>query len=185
MYFRTDHHWTADGALYAYMAWRSEKGLEEKSFADYTYEKLTDEFKGTIWSKAGAFWMEGESLWYYFNPEVTIVCTDESGNTMEGYVDPSYLDTKDKYGAFLSSNHAVLNIETSVKNGRSLLIVKDSYANILIPLLCEEYETIEVFDLRYNKTKVSEYAKEHGITDVLIVYQLDTFVQEPSVGFLR
>jgi hypothetical protein len=75
----------------------------------------------------------------------------------------------------LGGNHGIIQIKTAVNNGRSLLVIKDSYAHSLIPLLTAHYENIHVLDLRYFSLSVSQYAEEHGCDEALFLFSLTQF----------
>jgi uncharacterized protein with gpF-like domain len=60
-YFKTDHHWNEKGAYAAYeKICASVLHTEPQQF---TYTKVADDFKGTMYSKSGAFWTSGEDLY--------------------------------------------------------------------------------------------------------------------------
>ena len=87
----------------------------------------------------------------------------------------SRLETKDKYGVFLDTNHPIIEITTEVKNGKKLLVLKDSYANAMIPFLVNHYEEIHVVDLRFVNMPMISYAKEKNIDEALILYNIQNF----------
>ena len=96
-----------------------------------------------------------------------------------------YLKTKNQYGYFLNDNHAFVEIRATdgaggSKKGISLFVIKDSFANCMIPLLSEHYDTIYVLDLRYYKGKISSLIDTYVTddTDVLILYNMAHFVEE-------
>ena len=61
------------------------------------------------------------------------------------------------------------------KNGKELLVLKDSFANSIIPFLVEHYEKVHVIDPRFYKDDIIEYVKEHkNLKDVLILYNMNT-----------
>lgn len=184
LFFKMDHHWNADGAWLAYQAWMKQKGIDKRK-EEMQSITLTTSFQGTLYSKAGTFWREGEPLTYLTSKTVQATMMDEEGRVWQGLIDESFLSTKDAYGALLSSNHAHLQIETTADTDRRILIVKDSFANIMIPMMVEEYQTIDVIDLRYYHGSVSAFCKERDITEVAFIYQLETFQSEASLGFLR
>ena len=53
------------------------------------------------------------------------------------------------------------------KNGRKLMIIKDSYGNALSPLFMSSFEEIYVADLRYMNVNAVDFIQNRGITDVL------------------
>jgi len=60
-------------------------------------------------------------------------------------------------------------LSTSTKNGRRLLIIKDSFGNALPAFLFFSFEDIYVVDFRYFQGNIKNYASENNITDLLIV----------------
>lgn len=86
------------------------------------------------------------------------------------------LNTKDKYQVFLGGNHEELKISTSNKNGKNLLIIKDSYDNSFIPFLLNNYENICVVDMRYFKDNLKEYMNKNKISEILILYNVSNFI---------
>ena len=60
-------------------------------------------------------------------------------------------------------------------------MIKDSYANSLIPLLAHHYKKIYVVDLRYYNGKLKELMQEcdsTGQMDVLVLYNCVHFVED-------
>ena len=60
--------------------------------------------------------------------------------------------------------------------GKRLLLIKDSFANALIPLLAEHYSEIHVVDLRYVRKSIGEKMKD--VDEVLILYNLKNFMED-------
>ncbi len=86
------------------------------------------------------------------------------------------MEAKDKYSLFLDNLHPLIEItnETAVSD-RELVLVKDSYANSMVPFLVHHYKKIYVFDTRYYKQGVSEFIREHkNVSDVLVLYNMNT-----------
>ena len=69
-------------------------------------------------------------------------------------------------------------------SGPSLLIVRDSYTDSLVPFLTADYSDIYLVDLRYFTDSVADYVKEHDIDSVLVLYSIDEFSSEKSVELL-
>ena len=74
---------------------------------------------------------------------------------------------------YLGGDDRVTKIETEVKNGRKLAVIKDSYGNALIPWLTSSFEEITVIDMRFFTKNAISYLKEIGATDVL--FAMNTF----------
>ena len=67
---------------------------------------------------------------------------------------------------------------------RKLLLIKDSYANSFIPFLSQDYREIIVIDPRYFFDDISEIIKANGITDVLFLYNANTFFNDNSLDMM-
>ena len=73
----------------------------------------------------------------------------------------------------MGGDEVVVKVNTDVKNGRKLLIVKDSYGNALPGYLFGSFEQICVVDMRYFQRNLVQYAKDEEITDML--FAMTTF----------
>ena len=101
------------------------------------------------------------------------------GITSNSLYAPEYLGQKDKYSYFLNNLNDKIEIHNNnCKNGKTLLVVKDSYANCFVPFLVNHYENIVVLDTRYYMTGVSQYIKNNPVSDVLILYNLNTLDED-------
>ena len=74
-----------------------------------------------------------------------------------------------------------MTIETGVKNGKTLLVLKDSFANSFIPFLTGEYEKILVVDPRYQRTGISQMIEEEAVTDILVLYNIINFANDTNL----
>ena len=78
------------------------------------------------------------------------------------------------YGVFLGIDYPIMKIEGSVKNGRNLMVIKDSYANAFIPFLVAHFEKIFVADIRYFPYKITSFVKDNRVNEVLIMNHVVT-----------
>lgn len=184
-YFRTDHHWNEKGALIAYQAIC--RDVLHKQPEAFSLQEVSDSFRGTMYSRSGVFWNPPDSLFRIVpNQENPVTLTFEDGSTMSSLYAEQRLQEKDQYTYYLDGNHGYVHIETGIGNGRKAVIVKDSFAHILLPFLAQEYEEIDVFDLRYYTDSVSEQISEEdrSRTDVYIIYGLETFTRDSNLTIL-
>lgn len=186
LYFKTDHHWNEKGAYQGYVSIASQ--VLNKIPNRFVYTKRSDDFKGTMYSRSGAFWVPGDSL-YEIQPEngelnVQVRYDGDTAVHDSLYV-PKRLSEKDKYMYYLDGNHAYVHIQTNAANNKKAVIVKDSYAHILIPFLATEYSEIQLVDLRYYHSPVSELITDKAQTDFYVLYSLDNFCSDPNLAFLR
>ena len=63
------------------------------------------------------------------------------------------------------SLHPEITIKTLQKNGKRLLLIKDSFANAFVPFLLNDYEAIHILDLRYFKGSVDDYIHDNQIDE--------------------
>ena len=90
------------------------------------------------------------------------------------------LTIKDKYTFFLGGNIPRAVVDTGTENAPSLLILRDSYADSLVPFLTDAFSEIHLIDLRYYTGSVKEYIAENAIDRVLLLYSTDNFCSDSS-----
>ena len=190
LYYRTDHHWTTEGAYRAYCLLMEELGQSSVPRDDFTVEQISG-FYGTSYSKSGLWLTEPDTLELWTDSDIQAVTTVYDANradpvTREGMFFREYLEDADKYPVFLSGNHARVHIETNADSGKRLLVIKDSYAHALAPFLAEEYSTIDLIDLRYFKQQtISSWLEENPADEILLVYGLSSLVEDKNLQWLE
>ncbi len=186
IYYKTDHHWTTLGAYYAYTEFCKTAGIVPLTLQDFQIQEVSNAFYGTLFSKGNFTFASPDKInLFYPNKTQTVELVYEgSGVTTSSLYEYSHLDTKDKYSIFLDNNHPLIKITTSVKNGRKLLVIKDSYANCFIPFLTNHFEEIQVLDLRLMTAPVATLAKEAGISEILLLYNVQNFSVESKLSLL-
>ena len=178
IYYRTDHHWTSLGAYYAYCAWRGVEPAAE----EWTKEVLCDDFRGTTWNKVPLPSVPAETITAWYRHAARHVVYNGGQYETDSIYERKYLDGSDQYAVFLNSNQAQTVIEGSGESGR-LLLIKDSYGNTFAQFPVEDYAEVHVIDLRFFRGDVTEYARENGITDVLVLYGAQNFVKDTAIKF--
>ncbi len=183
IYYRTDHHWTTRGAYYAFKAAAEQLGISEtlKTYRPYT---VSTDFSGTLASTSGYHGAE-DSIQVYApeNEDVDYLVSDSDNKEKRATVyDQSALDRKNQYEVFFGGNHASVEIEIANETDRKLLVFKDSYANCFVPFLLPYYDKIILIDPRYYYEQVENLITKEGITDVLFLYNLNTFMSDNSLA---
>jgi hypothetical protein len=184
IYFRTDHHWTATGAYYAYEAYCKQAGITPTPLT--SYEKLAfDGFLGTLYSKTGqpaamaghpdvveAYVPKGTNDEYIY---------DENGGDRTRYrggvvrtdTDKFYANAASKYNCFLMGDHPLIEIHnesvSAAGKGKTVLLVKESFGNAFAPFLVDSYEYVYVVDYRYYEGTLSELVGDKGVDDVIFL----------------
>lgn len=185
LFYRTDHHWTSLGAYYGYRAYAETVGLVPTGLEQYDKQVRSEEFYGTLYSKAGVFWIQPDCITTYVDEEGIIV-EHIVGETTQtgGLYDDRKLSTKDKYAMFLGGNQPLAIIKTGKQELPKLLVIRDSYSDSLAPFFTEHYSEIYMWDFRYNKEDVSDFIEENGIEQVFICYSIDNFQEDTNITFV-
>lgn len=182
LFYKTDHHWTSKGAYIAYTVMCEKLGLTPKSIDDFDIVNVTNSFYGSLSSKIGTKGKVSDSIDVYIPKESDFVVNYVSEQIKStSLFDSEYLDKKDKYCVFSGGNHALINIKTLGDPNKKLLIIKDSYANCFLPFLTSHYGEINVVDLRYYYDDLDKLIENKEITDVLFLYNSNTFNSDDSI----
>ena len=191
VYYRTDHHWTTRGAYTAYTAVMKDFGMEDEILPEdfFAVRKIPD-FCGTTYSRAGVFFISPDTLeiWNAKDGSDTrfgVYAPDGTPVIESGFISESYLDGKDKYGAFLDGTHSILLIEDKEAKAAGvarprLLIARDSFANSMVPFLARHFDIVFA-DLSGGQTNLSHLAAEYGCERVLVVCNYENLVTSDCV----
>lgn len=184
IYFRTDHHWATLGAYYGTLPFLREAGIEPEPISNWTKSLGAGGFTGTLWSKSGDYSVAGEDIVFYDHPGDDIkVSYPDTGEERDGLYNMDYARKKDKYALFLNGLHPLVEISNEkAVTDRKLILIKDSYANAALPFLAHYFREIAVFDTRYYRGAVSDYAAENPeFTDILILYNMNTIDSDQGI----
>lgn len=193
IYFRTDHHWTATGAYYAYEQFCKAKGITPTPISSYKVDEY-DGFLGTFYRDSNQNATMGGNpdkvvAYHPLSTEATLDYGDsENASLTRGKIiyDESDAPASLKYGAFITGDNAYSIINNpDVTNGSSCIVVKESFGNAFVPFLTDHYQTIYVLDYRYWKGSISQFAQSKGVQDVLFVNNLSAIRSTALVGYLH
>ena len=188
IFYRTDHHWTSLGAYYGSSAILEAMGIEPEPLESFDRRVVSDSFFGTVYSKSGVTWVEPDSM-EIFAPQAqgVRVFNYTTGEAVEtGLYDESYLERKDKYSMFMGGIAPLIKVSSENTQAPSLLIIRDSYTDSMIPFLQESFSEIHIMDLRYYRTQlyessVADYIENNGIDQVLVCYSAFNFGTDTNV----
>lgn len=186
IYYRTDHHWTMHGAYIGYAVLCDALGQKATPEEDYDIQVGSDAFLGTQYSNAPSFSQKADEILLYRNPKgIYQVEYMDDGVTTDSLYNTDNLLIKDKYTTYLDGNHAYIRITSNAENKEKILVIKDSYAHSLLPLLADNYSEIHVVDLRYYHQSVSELAQEEGITQIIFINNLEFLSTDDNFLWLQ
>lgn len=174
-YYRTDHHWTAQGAYAAYCELSELIGYEPFDIEYFALTSLSDFFYGTTYSKSGIFSIPPETIQAPSIDSSSFLTTVmDTGISFSGLYDTSYLAIKDKYSVFLGGNHAHIKITDTVSCDKpTLVLIKDSFSHSLAPYLVHHFN-LELIDPRYFNGSIVNYLTENDFKNILFIFGLET-----------
>lgn len=187
-YYKTDHHWTTNGAYVASEKWayNTNRTLRDREY--YNIELVADSFRGSLYSKV----LDADSAYdsiLKFEPvdeaytyEVSI---NNGEKVLEGFYDESKLLEKDKYQYFFGGNYAEVHIkrvgEMLSEEQTNLLVIKDSFANAFVPFIAERFDNVYMLDLRFYRGDITTYLADKNISEVLILYNVSNFISDANI----
>ncbi|WP_303868299.1 DHHW family protein [Acetobacterium wieringae] len=183
LYYKTDHHWTTLGAWLSFQGVANAMGITPEPDA-YAVYPVSHSFSGALASKSGYLTFVTDTIEVYIpknEDTYSIVNFIEEQKKSTSLFDSEKLNKKDKYAVFLSGNHPLIKIKNPVANSKNLLVIKDSYANAFIPFLTPFYSEITVIDPRYYYDSIDELIADAQITDVLYLFNANTFFRDTTL----
>ncbi|MCI7760454.1 MAG: DHHW family protein [[Eubacterium] saphenum] len=180
IFYKTDHHWTSLGAYYAYAEWRRAKGETPEPIDAWTKRELCDNFRGTTYSKVNFPFAPFDTIDAYFKRERHEVNYNNGEYVTDSIFEEKFLNGSDQYAVFFNSNQAVTKINGS--GSGKILIIKDSYANCFRQFVVDDYAETHLIDLRFFTGKVTDYIRENGIAEVLVLYNIQNFSTDISAA---
>jgi len=179
LYFKTDHHWTARGAYYAYLEFSAVAGFDVTPITEMKPTFMKSTFLGSLYALTRHSSLKGNpDRVEYFDKNFQGASAYFKMKPTDNWKKTQIVNKKGEYGigygVFLGIDYPVMKINGLVKNGRTLLVIKDSYANAFIPFLVSHFEKIYVADIRYFPYKITNFVKENRVNEVLIMNHIVT-----------
>ncbi|HHT24941.1 MAG TPA: hypothetical protein GXZ76_05425 [Clostridiaceae bacterium] len=175
IYFNTDHHWTGRGAYYAYQAFCFYTGQTATALEDMELTRPDYKFLGSLYSFTGnsPLLENSKDQAEIFLPKHSGTNTVYSDTSMSDGVPTMLLDSESKidshYILYSGDDVALSLIKSDINNGKSILVIKDSFANAFLPYLMDNYENIYSIDPRYMTDPILPFISEKKINDVLVL----------------
>lgn len=178
LYYKTDHHWTSEGAFIAYNQFCLAKNLSAPVENNYSIKTFSG-FYGTSYSTSLYTLTKPDDIKLYINiatkGNAKITIYNNIGKLEKTYSNLFFnyrLKEADMYQVYLDGNHARVDIETGNEGG-TLLIFEDSFGHCITPFITENYSKIIKIDLRYYLEDVQKIIENENIDEVFFIYGLD------------
>lgn len=183
LFYKTDHHWTSLAAKYAFHSIAEDLNIRPVMADDYTSYLVSNTFEGTLASKSGSHSARDSVEIYIPHTNIDYYVTyADTGENISSLYRRSALNQKDHYTVFFGGNYSRVDITTTSDTERCLLLFKDSYANCMVQFLYPYFDHITMIDPRYYYDNIDLVIKTEGITDVLYLYNADTFLGDTSLA---
>lgn len=186
IYSRTDHHWAPLGAYYAARQLAAAAGVPFKDLSHYDADTICN-YVGTMYRFSGSPLVKrAPEEFVYYKPRNIDYTTDAIRYTLQagravgdtlGFQPSQFFfsfpdGSSAAYSTFMRGDLNTTRVKTATKNGRRLLIMKDSYGNALPPFLFYSFEEVHVVDCRYFPDNIIDYVTEQQITDLVFCNNL-------------
>lgn len=187
LFYKTDHHWTTDGAYLGYTEICRALNLEAAPESSFNTEERYEEnrgFYGTSYATSLFTLTEPESMKIMRSKKTDgaadIVIEDGGEKKYSNMFFEEAFDGIDWYTVFLDGNHPFVRIKTGNEGGK-LLVIKDSFAHCLVPFLAENYSEIVMIDLRYYKMPVSALIEKENFSRILFAYGMENLAESKDI----
>ncbi len=166
-YYLTDTHWMQNRIgevvrkLSSVMSFKIDESYEEKTYYP---------FYGVYYGQA-ALKTKPDTIYYLYNEAIKNAKVEDMESDLKEVYEESSLGKMDSYDVFLSGTTPLITITNPLlKEGKELIIFRDSFASTLAPLLINGYKKITLVDLRYiDPSKLDELLNFNN-QDILIIY---------------
>lgn len=175
IYFRTDHHWTALGAYYAYEEFAKAKGFTPTPLSAFETREFSD-FLGSFYAESDKNPKLGETpdtvTAYVPKDTNDMIYKDKNGNKINSKIisDVTTWNKNSKYLTFICGDNPYSVIENpNITDGSSIVVVKESFGNAFVPFLVGHYQNVYVIDYRYWKGNLADFTIQNNVDDVLFI----------------
>ena len=198
IYFRTDHHWTHQGAYYGYTALGKTAGFTVEPQSKFATGKW-ENFVGSMYTYLAGY-SQSEILKnnpdtvHYWKPFANCETfyysdTDLDDGVLMGTICVIREEVENKYLTFMGGDHPVTIVTTDTE-GPTILVIKESYGNALISWLTSNYSKIILIDPREYFSKSSDidlkaFAESQGVDQCLIINYPMMLNSENYTGLLE
>lgn len=180
IYYRSDSKWTGYGAYCVYRTVIQKLGFQPTEYDKYTIEHVSGDFLGNLYNKSQYKKIKADMLDIYTYPDGAEVlsCTgiNEDGTETDREIyDREFIDSNDMYRLYLGNDIPLINIKTSLKNDRKLLVIKNDYADCFIPFLIQHFSEISIVSPECLKNEMSSLINQKEYSQTLFLFGIDDF----------
>ena len=188
IYFRTDHHWTGLGAYYASRFFLDHVGRTYPALDAYRKVEVPG-FLGSLYNHTQSPSLRGapDTVYAYESPtvkELTVFNrhTGEYETIPMIYEADRLTGTWNKYLSFTNGDYAYYEMHNeTVKDGSSVLVIRESFGNAFMPMLVDSYEYVYGIDYRFWRDDLATFVEEKGIDTVIFLNNIMATVNDYTI----
>lgn len=190
IYFRSDHHWTQLGAYYAYQAFCGAADMTPADKDGFQKNNIAN-FLGYLYRQAPSSEIASNPdtiEWYDVNPdehiELSMIGFNDGGEF--AYTNHLFDKANANYDFFLSGDHPLVTLTNNANpGGKTIMIVRDSFANAFAPWIINNYHRVVLIDPRTYKKSFDDAVKEYNPDEVMIMNYIFTTTFEDYCNLLK
>jgi len=168
-YYDTDTHWRQESI--SDVAEIILEGMGNTTSFDYETVEMEEDFYGVYYGQA-ALPLEGDKINYLTNDMIeNLTVFDWQNNKEIPIYDESKMTGDDPYELFTGGPISLATIENpECKNGKHLILFRDSFGSSIAPLLAQGYSKTTLIDIRYMMPQMLGDLVDFENADVLFIY---------------
>ncbi len=188
IFYRTDSKWTSYGAYCVYRNLIRKMGYYPITYDSCTITHVKNDFRGDLYEDCLYNNVVADILDVYTCENsreiISMRSFDGSQWTDSAFYHYEVLETGDPEIFYMGMPQMLTEIQTDAENGKRLLVLKDSYADCMIPFLAQHYAQIDVIDMNCLDRSLSEFLDPVSYQQVLILCDADTFENADVFSYL-
>jgi hypothetical protein len=167
IFYNTDHHWSGLGAYYAYEGFCEGIGMNPVPLSKMA-SRNNGRFLGSLYNitRDPAVAEKGDTMILNY-PTIKVTGTELNANLSKKSSAKLVYESTGNYVAYLGGDKPCLRFQTENKNGRKILVVKNSFGNPFSVYLVSHFEEVFVIDYRYFNGSALKLIRDFGITDIV------------------
>ena len=166
-------------------------GFEPLAREDFEIRAVSDSFLGTTFAKTHTGG-KPDSIHLYEpkNGQAFQLDYNMGEFQSDSFYDYEKLEGDDPYSVFFGGNQALADIRKDAgdgkqQDGKTLLIIKDSFGNCFAPLAANHYARTVAADLRHINIPTSALVEMFEPDDILILYNSVQFMEDKDIRKLK
>ncbi len=194
LFYKTDHHWKTEYGIYAakqiceYFNETHNYNIDTSIYDKENYRQVVykDVLLGSIGTNSTKSFVKAEDMIIYYpvnDSKYTFSIPskkiDEQGD-FDIFINKTKLSDKSQwpfnaYATYIYANSSYVSIEnTNIDDKHRVLVIKDSFANVVVPYLAQSIGRIDVLDIRDSQTEyfndsVLKLIKENQYDDIIFI----------------